>query len=551
MNTLKLNGALFADMIRCGAKNLAEKKEIVNELNVFPVPDGDTGDNMSLTINSAASSEDIDDPVSLAKTSDAVMRAVLLGARGNSGVILSRIFAGLAKGLEGKVEANLQEFDNAMKMAVSEAYSAVAKPVEGTILTVIRDGVNSAHKEMTSETTFEDYFEFLAREMKRSVDRTPELLPSLKEAGVVDSGGVGLLYIFEGMQFAFDGEKVDADFLKTRKNEFEELDISLFTEDSELEFGYCTEFLLRLQNKKTNISEFSVDDFTNYLKSVGDSVVCFKDGSVVKAHVHTKNPGEVLNHCQQLGEFLKLKIENMSLQHNNSVIRNTYSVQNIAPRKKYGIVTVANGKGVVDTFKELGCDVVIPGGQSMNPSTSDFVDAFNQINAETIFVFPNNKNIIMTAEQASEATEKDIRVIKTKTIGEGYSAISMFDTNAEDINTLIDELNGIVSGVVTGQVSQASRDTKMDGLDIKQGDFLGFSDGRILVDKKERKDIIPELAEKLGAENFDICILFYGENVGENEAKEMEKILKEKYNRLEFYLLDGGQPIYDYILILE
>ena len=551
MNTLKLNGALFADMIRCGAKNLAEKKEIVNELNVFPVPDGDTGDNMSLTINSAASSEDIDDPVSLAKTSDAVMRAVLLGARGNSGVILSRIFAGLAKGLEEKVEANLQEFDNAMQMAVSEAYSAVAKPVEGTILTVIRDGVNSAHKEMTSETTFEDYFEFLAREMKRSVDRTPELLPSLKEAGVVDSGGVGLLYIFEGMQFAFDGEKVDADFLKTRKNEFEELDISLFTEDSELEFGYCTEFLLRLQNKKTNISEFSVDDFTNYLKSVGDSVVCFKDGSVVKAHVHTKNPGEVLNHCQQLGEFLKLKIENMSLQHNNSVIRNTYSVQNIAPRKKYGIVTVANGKGVVDTFKELGCDVVIPGGQSMNPSTSDFVDAFNQINAETIFVFPNNKNIIMTAEQASEATEKDIRVIKTKTIGEGYSAISMFDTNAEDINTLIDELNGIVSGVVTGQVSQASRDTKMDGLDIKQGDFLGFSDGRILVDKKERKDIIPELAEKLGAENFDICILFYGENVGENEAKEMEKILKEKYNRLEFYLLDGGQPIYDYILILE
>ena len=221
MNTLKLNGALFADMIRCGAKNLAEKKEIVNELNVFPVPDGDTGDNMSLTINSAASSEDIDDPVSLAKTSDAVMRAVLLGARGNSGVILSRIFAGLAKGLEGKVEANLQEFDNAMKMAVSEAYSAVAKPVEGTILTVIRDGVNSAHKEMTSETTFEDYFEFLAREMKRSVDRTPELLPSLKEAGVVDSGGVGLLYIFEGMQFAFDGEKVDADFLKTRKNEFD------------------------------------------------------------------------------------------------------------------------------------------------------------------------------------------------------------------------------------------------------------------------------------------------------------------------------------------
>ena len=551
MSTRKINGALFADMVRCGAKNLADKKEVVNELNVFPVPDGDTGDNMSLTINSAATSEDIDDPVSLAKTSDAVMHAMLLGARGNSGVILSRIFAGIAKGFEGKVEASLQEFDNAMKMAVSEAYSAVAKPVEGTILTVFRDGTNSAHEEITNETTFEDYFGFLTREMKQSIDRTPELLPSLKEAGVVDSGGVGLLYIFEGMQAALSGERLDIDFLKARKNEAEELDISLFSTDSELEFGYCTEFLLRLQNKKIKIADFNVDDFTEHLKTIGDSVVCFQDESVVKVHIHTKTPGNILDYCQKFGEFLKLKIENMSLQHNNSVIRNTYNNQNKAPKKKYGIVTVANGKGVIDTFYELGCDVVVPGGQSMNPSTNDFIEAFDEINAETIFVFPNNKNIIMAAEQAAKNSDKNVHVIKTTTIGEGYAAISMFDANIEDVDTLINELKEIISGVVTGQVSQASRDTKMDGFEIKKGEYLGFSDGKIFVDEKDRQEIIPKLAEKLEAQKFDICILLYGESVDKSEAEKIEKILREKYNGLEFYLLDGGQPIYDYILILE
>ena len=551
MNTRKMNGALFADMVRCGAANLAEKKEVVNELNVFPVPDGDTGDNMSLTINSAAKSEDIDDSVSLEKISDTIMHAVLLGARGNSGVILSRIFAGIAKGLKGKVEVDLSEFSFAMKCAVEEAYAAVAKPVEGTILTVLRDGVNVAEKEISEETTFEEYFEFLTREMQRSVERTPELLPSLKEAGVVDSGGVGLLYIFEGMQAAMEGEKLDIDFLKTRKNEAEDLDISLFSADSELEFGYCTEFLLRLQNKKIKVSDFEVENFTEYLKSVGDSVVCFQDDSIVKVHIHTKNPGDILNYCQKFGEFLKLKIENMSLQHNNSVIRNAFTNKKTAQKKKFGIVTVANGKGIIDTFYELGCDVVVAGGQSMNPSTSDFIEAFDKINAGTIFVFPNNKNIIMAAEQAAETSDKNVRVVKSKTIGEGYAAISMFDTNAEDVDVLISELEEIISNVVTGQVSQASRNATMDGLEIEKGDYLGFSDGKILVDEKNRQKIIPKLAEKLKAENFDICIIFYGKNVSEDEAREMEKILKEKYNRLEFYLLDGGQPVYDYILILE
>ncbi len=551
MKTISLNGALYADMVRFGAANLADKKEVVNELNVFPVPDGDTGDNMSMTINAAAKSEDIDDPISLEKISDKVMHEVLLGARGNSGVILSRIFAGIARGLKGKIDASVSEFAFAMDCGVEEAYAAVAKPVEGTILTVLRDGVDFAKKESSENTTFEEYFEFLTREMRRSVETTPELLPSLKEAGVVDSGGVGLLYIFEGMQNALNGEKVDLDFLKERKNSAEELDISLFTEDSELEFGYCTEFLLRLQNKKTNISEFSVEDFTNYLKSVGDSVVCFQDGSIVKVHVHSKNPGEILNHCQELGEFLKLKIENMALQHNNTVIRNSFDDFKSKPHKKYGIVTVANGRGIIDTFSELGCDVVIPGGQSMNPSTNDFLEAFNEINADIILVFPNNKNIIMAAEQAANASEKDIRVIGTKTIGEGYAAISIFDANIENPDELIDGLYGAISGVKTGQVSQASRDAKMNNIEISSGDYIGFSDGEVFISIKNREDALLTLAEKLSMQNFDIAILFYGSNVGETEAKKLEKILKEKYNRQELYLLDGGQPVYDYILILE
>ena len=551
MKTMSLNGALYADMIRFGAANLANKKEVVNELNVFPVPDGDTGDNMSMTINAAAKSEDIDDPISLEKISDKVMHEMLLGARGNSGVILSRIFAGIARGLEGKIEASISEFAFAMSCGVEEAYAAVAKPVEGTILTVLRDGVDFAKKESSENTTFEEYFEFLTREMRRSVETTPELLPSLKEAGVVDSGGVGLLYIFEGMQNALNGEKVDLDFLKERKNDAEELDISLFTEDSELEFGYCTEFLLRLQNKKTNISEFSVEDFTNYLKSVGDSVVCFQDGSIIKVHVHSKNPGNILNHCQDLGEFLKLKIENMSLQHNNTVIRNSFDDFKSKPHKKYGIVTVANGRGIIDTFSELGCDVVIPGGQSMNPSTNDFLEAFNEINADIILVFPNNKNIIMAAEQAASASEKDIRVIRTKTIGEGYAAISMLDTNIENPDELIGGLYDTISEVRTGQVSQASRNARMNNIEISSGDYIGFSNGEVFASTKNREDVLLTLAEKLGMQNFDIAILFYGNSVDETEARKLEKILKEKYNRQELYLLDGGQPVYDYILILE
>lgn len=545
-----LNGATFAEMVKNGATNLNLNKKIVNELNVFPVPDGDTGDNMSMTIDSIYNNHEISNPSAIEKSADLIAHEVLLGARGNSGVILSRIFAGIAEGMKGKVEVSVADFDYAMKCGVHEAYEAVAKPVEGTILTVLKDSVNFAGREINEKTSFEEYFDILTKEMRNSIDRTPELLPSLKEAGVVDSGGVGLLYIFAGMYDFLCGKNLIRE--EDKKESSEDLDISLFTEDSELEFGYCTEFLLRLQNKKIKKDHFELEDFIDFLKSVGDSVVAFQNESIIKAHVHTKTPGEILNYCQKFGEFLKLKVENMTLQHNGAIIRNDYQNFKTTPHKKYGIIAVASGRGVIKTFEELGCDVVISGGQSMNPSTNDFLEAFEKIDAETIFVFPNNKNIIMAAEQAAQNFKNaKIEVIKTKTIGEGYAAISMFDAGTENIDEIIASLNEAIQNVVTGQVSQASKSTVMNGVKVVKNDFIGFSDGKIFTDQKNREKAVLELAEKLKVEKFDILIVFFGKEVSEKDAKELEKKLKEQYNRTEIFLIDGGQPTYDYILILE
>lgn len=549
MSLRTLNGVFFFEVLKSGANNLTLNKKVVDELNVFPVPDGDTGENMSMTINSIFSKEI--QAKAIGETAKEIAHEMLLGARGNSGVILSRIFDGIAKGLDKKIEANLDEFHQAMKKGVAEAFEAVAIPVEGTILTVLKDGVEKVGLELGSLESFKEYFEILTREFRKSVERTPELLPALKEAGVVDSGGVGLLYIFEGMKAAIAGKAIENGNSLQNKSNAPEIDVSLFDENSELEFGYCTEFLMRLQNKKIDIKNFDLDDFSNYLKSVGSSVVAFKDGSIVKVHVHAKNPGEILSYCQKFGEFLKLKIENMTLQHNGALIENHFEDFKSKPHKKYGIVAVANGEGLVESFKEIGCDVVINGGQSMNPSTNDFLEAFDEMDADTIFVFPNNKNIIMAAEQARSVTEKDVRILKTKTIGEGYAAISMFDAETENPEELIESLAEIIRNVKTGLISKASRDTKTDGVEVFEGDFIGFSEGKILIDQKDREEALIELAEKLETDQFDIAILVFGENVKGSEAEKLLEKLKTRYNRTEFYLIDGGQPIYDFILILE
>ncbi|MBR1482917.1 MAG: DAK2 domain-containing protein [Ruminococcus sp.] len=548
MNTKSVNGVLFAAMVKSGAASLKNKAKEVNDLNVFPIPDGDTGDNMFMTIDAGVVAL-ADEPAAVGEAARLAANGMLLGARGNSGVILSRIFAGIARGLEGVEEADLRVFHEAMESGVKESYNAVSVPVEGTILTVYRDAVSYAGKRITGVSTLETYFEDLHYELCRSLERTPDLLDVLKEAGVVDSGGAGFVYIAEGMARALTGEITEAiENAGKRKN----VDLNAFTEDSVLEFGYCTEFLLRLQRAKVDVEGFDIAPLIEWLNSVGDSVVCFKEGSIVKVHVHTRKPGDVFNHVQQYGEFLTMKVENMTLQHNEAHGGESFKSRVEKPRKPYGIVSVAAGKGIRDAFLSLGCDEVVDGGQSMNPSAEDMISAFQNINADVIFVFPNNSNIIMTAKQAAEMYDgADVRVVPSKTIGDGYAAISMLDTEIGDADAIVASLEEIIAGVVTGTVSRAVRDTEMDGVSVKKDDYIGFVGDTIFVDAPQRLDAALGLAEKMNPKRYDIMLVCCGEDVSAEESEQLFRELKKAYRRTEVVMIDGGQPIYDYIIILE
>lgn len=542
-----IDGVQYLNMLRGGAQNLNRFRTEVNDLNVFPIPDGDTGDNMFMTVNAGAVKAQ--ENVSVAVTADSAAQEMLMGARGNSGVILSRIFAGIAKGMNNADHLNTDGFTEAMRMGVTESYGAVSTPVEGTILTVYREGVEKVEEK--HPRSFEELFELLLAELKESLEHTPELLDVLKEAGVVDSGGAGLLYIVQGMKEALSGKRIDT-LAADGAAQQTQIDLNAFTEDSELEFGYCTEFLLRLQNSKVDIDSFDVDGFTAWLNSVGDSVVCFKEGSIVKAHVHTKRPGDILNHCQRYGEFLTTKIENMTLQHNGSHGMQELKLKKRKPQKPYGIVTVASGDGLKELFVSLGCDVVVDGGQSMNPSTEDLIRAFDECSAETIYVFPNNSNIILTAQQAAQLYDNaDVRIVLTKTIGEGYSAISMFDLSAGDPDAVTESLNELIKGVVTGMVSRASRDVSGGAVEVVKDDYIGFVGDEIYVDEPTAEDAMIALCDKLNAGNYDILLILAGKEPSADNARKMVDTLSEKYKRSEVIMVNGDQPIYDYILILE
>jgi len=551
MNTTTMNGTLFARMVRNGAANLNKSRTIVNDLNVFPIPDGDTGDNMYMTMDSGSVAVKDFADLTLEETSSKVARGMLLGARGNSGVILSRIFAGIAKGFLGNGVADVNAVAKAFACGVDESYGAVSVPVEGTILTVYKDAVAYANSRIHEDSTLEEYFEDFLEELRRSLDRTPELLAVLKEAGVVDSGGAGFVYIAEGMRLALDGTELETAEAKSEGGS-KAIDTSTFTENSVLEFGYCTEFLLRLQSCKINVDEFDEKVLIDYLNSVGESVVAFRDGSIVKVHVHTMKPGEILNYCQRFGEFLTLKMENMMLQHHATTIQNAFEVKPRKPHKKYGIVTVASGNGIKDTFTSLGADVVIDGGQSMNPSAEDFVEAFESINADTIFVFPNNSNIILTAKQAAALySGSDVRVVANKTIGEGYAAISMLDTSNEDVEAVLAEIDEIIASVVTGTVSKASRDTEKDGVAVHSGDYIGFVGDTIYVDEPNAEEAARKLAEALHAEKYDVMLFICGKEPSAEAAETLFRELKQSYKRTEIIMIDGGQPVFDYLMILE
>ena len=549
METTVLDGALYARLLRGGAANLKANVTTVNDLNVFPIPDGDTGDNMFLTINAGASSAG-DGYDSLSQTAGKAASGMLLGARGNSGVILSRIFAGLAKGLEGVQQANVATLGQAFLSGVKEAYGAVSVPVEGTILTVLKDSVNAANGNINADSTLESYFSYFIAELRESLERTPDLLDVLKEAGVVDSGGAGLGYIIEGFINVLNG--VETAVESGAAAQARSVDLDAFTEDSVLEFGYCTEFLLRLQTSKIDIGAFRVDELINYLNSVGDSVVCFQEGTVVKVHVHTKTPGNIINHMQHYGEFLTFKMENMTLQHNENHMQEKFAPKIGKPHQPFGMVAVAAGEGIKEAFVSLGCDVVVDGGQSMNPSAEQLIAAFREINADVIFVFPNNSNIVMTADQAAQLYDSaEVRVVPTKTIGEGYAAISMLDTTVGDTDAIIEDLKEVIAGVVTGMVSRAVRDTEMDGVEVRKDDFIGFVGDKIYVDSPSRNEAAEALCEAARADRYDIMLLVCGADASPEEAQALYSGLKRKYRNTEIVMIDGGQPIYDYIIILE
>lgn len=541
-----IDGIMYLNMLRAGARELNANREAVNDLNVFPIPDGDTGDNMFMTVNAGAAGTVVSSDISA--TASSAAREMLLGARGNSGVILSRIFSGFAKGMNNSDILDTNGFIRAMERGVEEAYSAVSNPVEGTILTVYREGVEQVAKRKPN--SFEQLFDIFLKELAKSLEHTPEQLDVLKQAGVVDSGGAGVVYIAQGMKDALDSGEVET--VSSGGASPQSVNLDAFTEDSELEFGYCTEFLLRLQRSKTDIDSFDVEAFTDWLNSVGDSVVCFKEGTVVKVHVHTKTPGDILNRCQLYGEFLTTKIENMTLQHNGSHGMQELKLRNKEHKKPFGIVTVASGKGIRELFSSLGCDVVVDGGQSMNPSAEELVRAFDEAAAETVYVFPNNSNIILTAEQAAQLCDNaDVRVIRTKTIGEGYSAVSMFDTSVGSPDEVTAYLNDIISGVVTGMVSRASRGVSGGEVEVVKDDYIGFVGDDIYVDEKTAESALKSLCKKLDAGSYDILLILAGKDAGHEEASKMTDELSAEYKRSEVIMVNGGQPIYDYILILE
>ena len=538
-----LDGILFARMINSGAANLKAHAKEINDLNVFPIPDGDTGDNMLMTMMGGVRQDDTISEA-LNEMSRRISSGMLLSARGNSGVILSQFFEGIKNGFSGLKSADTHEIGEAFRQGVKQAYGSVMTPTEGTILTVVREATEYACNQNTD--TPEAFLNAFIVEAKASLARTPELLPVLKKAGVVDSGAAGLIYIVDGMMKAVIGEDIADPFEVTEASQ--EVNMEAFNEDSILEFGYCTELLVRLQNAKTDIPTFDVKVITDYLQTIGDSIVTVRNGSIVKLHVHTMTPQKVLDFCQQYGEFLKVKIENMSLQHNNNVTAEA----SVKERKPYGAVAVACGEGLKNTFRERGADVIVDGGQSMNPSAEDFIEAFDEVNADVIFVFPNNSNIILTAQQAAHLYEKsDVRVIESKTIGAGYASLAMLDTSSGNTDAIVAELQMAMEGVLTAEISHCVRDAAIDGKEIHAGDYIGFVGKELLAVNESRLMTVCESIDAIGFSNYDFCILICGKDANDEEAKRIEAYIKARYKNKELYIINGGQDVYDYVMVIE
>ncbi|BDG48088.1 MULTISPECIES: DAK2 domain-containing protein [Parageobacillus] len=558
MTIRTLDGRRFAEMVFQGAAHLSNNAKAVDALNVFPVPDGDTGTNMNLSMTSGA--KEVKDNISdhIGKVSSALAKGLLMGARGNSGVILSQLFRGFAKAIETKQEINSVEFAAALEAGVATAYKAVMKPVEGTILTVAKDAAKRAVEVAKKERDIVVVMEEVVKEAKASLQRTPKLLPVLKEVGVVDSGGQGLVYVYEGFLSGLKGESVadrkpaEVSMQELIKAEHHKSAQShIHTDD--IEFGYCTEFMVRFERDKLEKHPFSEEAFRQDLSRFGDSLLVIADDELVKVHIHSEQPGEVLTYGQKYGSLINIKIENMREQHANIVNKEDNAAvraANAKQKEKYGIVAIAMGAGVAELLKSIGAHVVIEGGQTMNPSTEDIVKAIESINAETVFVLPNNKNIIMTAQQAASVVSQKVIVIPAKTVPQGMSALLAFNPSlSEEQNEKA--MTVALSRVKTGQVTFAVRDTTIDGVEIKKNDYMGLADNKIVAAEKDKLSVTKQLLHSLIDEDSEIVTMIYGKEATEEEVEEIVSYIEETYSDVEVEVHNGKQPLYPFIFSVE
>ena len=550
-------------MLISGGNNLYNHYPEVDALNVFPVPDGDTGMNMNLTMTSGAKEIQNRSDVDAYEIAKTFSRGLLMGARGNSGVITSQIFRGFSQGLEGKSEINALEFADAWQKGVEVAYKAVIRPVEGTILTVVRESSLYLYNNVKSSYSIEKCMELLIKEGKESLKRTPELLPILKEVGVVDSGGTGLIYIFEGMLAAAEGNFIERN--QATATDADNPIVAAGAAMDEEEFGYCTEFIMSLGPDSVK-KPFNEKRFTNILNSHGNSLVVVRDEDIVKVHVHTLTPGNILNYAQQFGEFLKLKIENMTEQHHN-LATGAMSAEDVhtdlipepkkeeAPKEKseFAMIAVSSGPGIDEFFKEIGVNEIVKGGQTMNPSSQDFLAAIKKVNAKNVFIFPNNSNILMAASQASDMVEDpdtNVYVIPSKTILQGISSSIMFNCEASAEENF-EEMKAALSNVKSGEVTFAIRDSEINGVQVKKDDFIGIMEKEIVADDKNKFNVLKTLLSKMVDDESSLITLIVGEDVKEEEVEKIKEFIESEYSDLDLDLHIGKQPVYSFLIGVE
>lgn len=537
-----IDGKKFRDMFVSGANNLQNHKDLVDKLNVFPVPDGDTGTNMSLTISYAIkelSKVENDDITDIGK---ALSKGSLMGARGNSGVILSQIIRGIAKSIEAKENLNVVDLANALKNGSDTAYKAVIKPIEGTILTVVRESGEYAVKVAKPDMDMIEFIELVVKKANESLNKTPELLKALKEAGVVDSGGKGLVLIYEGMLSSLKGSNIESIEGGTSSNVEVNVEQNISSED--IKFQYCTEFIL----ESDKIDDLAVREM--YMK-FGDSLAVVGDEGVIKVHVHTNDPGLAIQEALKYGQLLTIKIENMKLQHENKVLNETAQTQDIpVEEKEYGFIATSMGEGLAQIFKDFGVDHIIEGGQTMNPSTEDFMKAIESLHAKNIIILPNNSNIIMAASQAKELSAKNIIVIPTKNVAQAFATLVTFDADA-DVSENESNMMEALSSVKSGQVTYAVRDTVINDVEVKEGNIIGIAEGKLLSAGNNVDEITTDLIGKLVDEDSAIITLFYGEDTSKEEAEALRDSLEEKFEDIDVELHYGGQPLYYYLISVE